>query len=293
MKILHVPFFAFLAVAVAATAADNPYDETADAKAEIKQALTQAAITNTPIIIVFGANWCGDCKMLDTAMKHGASAPLLSRDFKTVKVNVGRCDTNLDIAKTYGVPLDKGIPAVAIISPKNEVLYVTREGELANARKMGDQGIYEFFKRVTTETITKGLAQFDEVRSVAEAFVLRADTITYRKHTDFTGVPADTLQQINATLDNWHGVPSTLKLTETKVMTSTEYETFEQENNKDIPEDMRSAVLSAIRWNIKPDKVIVFTFRSKDPNDTNTIAHWSAGAYQTNGLWYFAAGYKQ
>lgn len=291
MKILHMLFFVFLAVA--ATAADNPYNETADAKAEIKQALTQAAITNTPIIIVFGANWCGDCKMLDSAMKNGASAPLLSRDFKIVKVNVGRCDTNLDVAKTYGVPLDKGIPAVAIISAKNEVLYVTREGELANARKMGDKGIYDFFKRVTTETMTKGLAQFDEVRSVAEAFVLRADTVTYRKHTDFTGVPADTLQHINATLDNWHGVPGTLKLTDTKVMTSTEYETFEQEDNKDIPEDMRSAVLSAIRWNIKPDKVIVFTFRSKDPNDTNTIARWSAGAYQTNGLWYFSAGYKQ
>jgi protein disulfide-isomerase len=142
-------------LAVAATAADNPYNETADAKFEIKQALTEAATTQTPIIIVFGANWCGDCKMLDTAMKTGASAPLLSRDFKIVKVNVGRWDKNVDLAKSYGVPLDKGIPAVAIISAKNEVLYVTREGELADARKMGDKGIYEFFKRVTAEALAK------------------------------------------------------------------------------------------------------------------------------------------
>ena len=153
MKILHTLFF--LLLAVAAPAADKPYNETNDAKLEIKQALTQAAATKTPIIIVFGANWCGDCKMLDSAMKAGASAPLLSRDFRIVKVNVGHFDKNLDVAKTYGLPLEKGIPAVAIISAKNAVLYVTREGELANARRMGDKGIYEFFKRVTAEALAK------------------------------------------------------------------------------------------------------------------------------------------
>jgi protein disulfide-isomerase len=153
MKILHALFFVFLAVA--ATAADSPYNETADAKLEIKQALTQASAAKTPVIVVFGANWCGDCKMLDAAMKNGASAPLLSRDFKIVKVNVGRFDKNVDVAKSYGVPLDKGIPAVAILSNRNEVLYATRNGELADARKMGENGIYEFFKRVTASSLAK------------------------------------------------------------------------------------------------------------------------------------------
>jgi thioredoxin 1 len=90
--------------------------------------------------------------MLDAAMKSGASASLLARDFKIVKVNVGHFDKNLDVPKSYGVPLENGIPAVAIISSKNEVLYVTKDGELADARKMGDNGIYEFFNRVTAST---------------------------------------------------------------------------------------------------------------------------------------------
>ena len=153
MKRIHALLLVF--ITVAAAAAENPYNETADAKLDIRQALTQASATNTPVIVVFGANWCGDCKMLDSAMKKGASAPLLSRDFKVVKVNVGRFDKNLDVARSYGVPLSNGIPAVAILSPKNEVLYVTRDGELANARKMGDQGIYEFFKQVTASTRAK------------------------------------------------------------------------------------------------------------------------------------------
>ena len=69
-------------LAASAMAADGPYNETADAKLDIKQALNQPATVKSPVIIVFGANWCGDCKMLDSAMKNGASAsPLLSRDF--------------------------------------------------------------------------------------------------------------------------------------------------------------------------------------------------------------------
>ena len=148
MKIL--PVLCLLFLAVAAAAAETPYDEKADAKSEIKAALAQTGSSRVPVIIVFGANWCPDCQMLNIAMTRGASAPLLAHDFKIVKVNVGRFDQNLEVAKSYGVPLKKGIPAVVILSPKNDVLYATREGELADARKMGDKGIYEFFRRVTT-----------------------------------------------------------------------------------------------------------------------------------------------
>ena len=147
MKILFALYLVF--VSLAAPAAEQRYNETADAKLDIKQAIAQAASSNTPVIVVFGANCCADCKMLDHAIKSGASAALLARDFKVVKVNVGRFDKNLDIIQAYGVPLKKGIPAVVILSAKNEVLYVTKEGELADAQKMGDHGIYEFFKRVT------------------------------------------------------------------------------------------------------------------------------------------------
>jgi thioredoxin 1 len=132
-----------------AAAADKPYDDNANARLEIKHALTRAADTHTSVIVVFGANWCPDCRELDHAMKNGDCAKLMARDFQVVNVSVGRFNKNLDVARSYGVPLEKGIPAVAILSSENKVLYLTREGELANARDMGDTGIYDFFKRVT------------------------------------------------------------------------------------------------------------------------------------------------
>jgi thioredoxin 1 len=132
-----------------AAAADTPYNNTADAKADIKQALARAVDTHTSVIVVFGANWCPDCRELHHAMNSGDCATLMAKDFQIVDVSVGRFNKNLDVAKSYGVPIEKGIPAVAIVSSENKVLYVTKEGELANARDMGDTGIYDFFKRVT------------------------------------------------------------------------------------------------------------------------------------------------
>lgn len=151
MKLL-LPLLSILTLAVTA-AADEGYNETADAKLDIKRAL--AIATNTPVIIIFGANWCPDCLELDDAMKQGTNATLLAQDFRIVKVDVGHLDKNVDLARSYGVALENGIPIAAIISPKNEVLYITQGAELADAQKKGDDGIYQFFKRVAASSKPK------------------------------------------------------------------------------------------------------------------------------------------
>ena len=138
-------------LAAPARAADGPYDEKADAKAAIGAALVEARAAKLPLLVVFGANWCGDCKMLDAAFKTGASAALMAKSFKVVKVDVGRFDRNVDIAQAYGVPLKSGIPAVAVLAADGHVLYATRGGELADARKMGEAGVHAFFTQVAAQ----------------------------------------------------------------------------------------------------------------------------------------------
>ena len=139
-----------VAVAGMSQAASGPYDEAADAREQIRAALAQTGQVNLPVLVVFGANWCGDCKVLDMAFKEGASAALIAKHYKVVKVDVGRFDRNTDIAEAYGVPLKSGIPAVAILSAQGKVVYATKAGELADARRMGDKGIYEFFARAAS-----------------------------------------------------------------------------------------------------------------------------------------------
>jgi thioredoxin 1 len=147
MRIILLILTAGLSAAV--LAATLPYDASADAKMDVQQALIAAKSSHKPVLIVFGANWCEDCRALDRAIKRGKSAELLARSFSIVKVDVGDFDRNLDVVAAYGNPIKKGIPAAVVVSVDNKVLYATRAGELANARRMSETGIYDFFRRVS------------------------------------------------------------------------------------------------------------------------------------------------
>ena len=133
-------------------ATDSPvYDESADAQAQVSQALAKAKAGNKQVMIVFGANWCGDCKMLDGEFKKPAMKALLDANYIVVKVDVNRFNKNLDVVKPYGDVIKKGIPSIVIATPANQLVYASNGGELADARKMGEAGVAEFFKALAAK----------------------------------------------------------------------------------------------------------------------------------------------
>ncbi|HEX4583629.1 MAG TPA: thioredoxin family protein [Burkholderiaceae bacterium] len=147
-----------LAIALSATAAhakDLPYDEHANASAELQQALHDARDTHKDVLLVFGANWCPDCRVLDTVL-HGKGAEALGGRFVVVKVDVGNFDRNIDLAKRYEIPLNKGIPAAAVVSGDDRLLYVTKAGELADAHRMGESAIVDFLSHVAASATPEG-----------------------------------------------------------------------------------------------------------------------------------------
>jgi thioredoxin 1 len=128
---------------------EKPYNESADAKADISKALEEAKVENLPVVLIFGANWCPECRALSKEIGTGKSAAKIANEFKVVKVDVGNFDHNLDIAKTYGNPINGGIPGGTFLTSDNKVLYVTKRGELSAANKKGAEGIYNFLKKAS------------------------------------------------------------------------------------------------------------------------------------------------
>ena len=72
------------------------YDDNADAKAEIKQALAAAVRGRKRVLLVFGANWCYDCRVLDLAFQRPELASVLKQGYEVVHVDVG------EYTKEYG-----------------------------------------------------------------------------------------------------------------------------------------------------------------------------------------------
>jgi protein disulfide-isomerase len=139
-----------LAVASVGQAASEPvYDESANAKEQVAAAI-RAASRRSParnVVLVFGANWCTDCRVLNARMHEGDLAGLLAKDFVVVKINVGRMDKNLGVAAKYGVPIKNGIPALAVLSSRGKLLYAQDQGQFADARHMSYESIKAFFEQ--------------------------------------------------------------------------------------------------------------------------------------------------
>ena len=125
----------------------NLYSANANAREDIGQALARAKKQNKRVILDFGANWCYDCHVLDLAFHHPEIALLLGRNYIVVHVDVGQYDKNLDLAQRYRVPLDKGVPALAVLSADGKLLFSQERGEFEKARSMSPEEIAAFLQK--------------------------------------------------------------------------------------------------------------------------------------------------
>jgi thiol:disulfide interchange protein len=122
----------------------NPklYREGANATKEIQEARAAALKQNKRVLLVFGANWCIDCHILDRAFHQPRVAPLLQGNYVVVHIDVGQYDKNLALAKQYHVDLGKGVPSVAVIDAKNAL--VTSSSEFEKAHLLTEQDVIDF-----------------------------------------------------------------------------------------------------------------------------------------------------
>jgi thiol:disulfide interchange protein len=120
------------------------YPAPEQAKTDLAQALGSAKREHKRILIDFGGNWCTDCHVLDIYMHDQRNKPILDANFLLVHVNIGHKDANLDLARKYQIPLDKGVPAIAVLSETGKLLYSQKGGEFEAMRRMESASVTQF-----------------------------------------------------------------------------------------------------------------------------------------------------
>jgi thiol:disulfide interchange protein len=133
-----------IGAATARSASREIYPDPGQANADLAAALKTAAQTHKRVLLDFGGNWCGDCQVLDIYFHNAQNLPILDSNFVLVHVNIGHMDTNLDIASLYQVPLDRGVPALAVLSDKGKLLYSQKGGEFEAMRRMESAAVTSF-----------------------------------------------------------------------------------------------------------------------------------------------------
>ena len=125
----------------------NIYQAKADAHAELKEALEKASQEHKRVLVVFGANWCYDCHVLDLAFQRPDVAPIVGTNYVVVHVDVGQGEKNQDLMKQYDVPMERGIPAVAVLGADGKLVYSQKKGEFEKARALGPEDLLEFLNK--------------------------------------------------------------------------------------------------------------------------------------------------
>jgi thioredoxin 1 len=123
------------------------YPDPAEAPAEITSALAAASKDHKRVLLVFGGNWCYDCHVLDATFRSKTFSPLINANYHVVHVNVGDYDKNIDLAKKYEIPLEKGVPSLAILDPDGKLVVSQKKGEFESTVRIGPEDVIHFLNQ--------------------------------------------------------------------------------------------------------------------------------------------------
>jgi thioredoxin 1 len=103
--------------------APKPYNEAADAKKLIDDAVKAAATDGIRVLVNWGANDDDGSVRFAKARTGREMSTFWSDEYKVANIDVGHLDRNLDIAQAFGVTLRAGdLPVLAVLDATGQVL---------------------------------------------------------------------------------------------------------------------------------------------------------------------------
>ena len=109
----------------------NERQSSKDATAEVDAAFARAKARNTRVLVDFGGNWCGWCRILDAVVARPDVKPFVEQHFEVIHVYVASSrrgvDRNKDILKRFDLNDIAGFPWVVIADANGNVLHSSYE----------------------------------------------------------------------------------------------------------------------------------------------------------------------
>ena len=155
MKRITLFMIAAVAVQVCAFAQMKPYDEKADAMAQIDQAVKRAADEGKYVLCQVGGNWCPWCiRFAEYADTNAAVHKAIDENFVYIHINWSRDNKNPEAMKRLGNPARFGFPVFVILDRQGTPIHIQSSGYLEEGKGYNQKKVTDFLLNWTEKAVT-------------------------------------------------------------------------------------------------------------------------------------------
>ena len=125
-----------------------PYDGNEISIKEVNKFLSQSIAENKQPIIIFGANWCPDCRIFSGTIDIPKINEFIETYFNILYIDVKRYEINMNLIEYFDIPAEEGIPRVLVFDLNKKVINKSSTAEWRTARDRSSQDIFNFFQEM-------------------------------------------------------------------------------------------------------------------------------------------------
>ena len=130
----------------------EPYSGVLITENELKKFIEVTIHEDKHPIVIFGANWCPDAKLLEGVMQLPTVKTFLENRSKILHVDVGDYEMNTELFNLFDQGIQDGIPRVFIMNRMGENINLHANDVMRKARELSTQDIFDYFQEFIIET---------------------------------------------------------------------------------------------------------------------------------------------
>ena len=129
----------------------EPYSGMLIADDDLKKFINFSVEQNKQTIIIFGANWCPDARLLEAVMQLKLIKKYLDRYSNILHIDVGDYEINTGLFKVFDKNIRDGIPRIFIMDRKGTNINLQDNDTMRKARELSMQDIFDYFQKIINE----------------------------------------------------------------------------------------------------------------------------------------------
>ncbi|MDB4591774.1 thioredoxin family protein [Gammaproteobacteria bacterium] len=123
-----------------------PYNGEEYSAEQINDFLDETLQQSKQPILIFGGNWCPDCRILDGTLQLPTIKKFMNKNYNIMHIDIGRYNKNMELISYFGIPKEKGVPRVLVFDKNKIIINKKSTKEWTTARDRRKQEVFDYFQ---------------------------------------------------------------------------------------------------------------------------------------------------